>query len=115
VLVDAPCSGLGTLRRRPDARWRATPDSVDRLVDLQLDLVEGAIGLLRRGGILVYSVCTLTAAETLGVDDQVRRRRPDLEPLDRPGEPWQPWGRGALLLPQAVGTDGMALLRYRRA
>jgi 16S rRNA (cytosine967-C5)-methyltransferase len=113
VLVDAPCSGLGTLRRRPDARWRATPDSVGRLGDLQRALVDAAVALLRPGGILVYSVCTLTAEETLAVDDHVGRLWPDLEPLDPPGEPWQPWGRGTLLLPQVAGTDGMGLFRYR--
>jgi 16S rRNA (cytosine967-C5)-methyltransferase len=113
VLVDAPCSGLGTLRRRPDARWRATPDGVDRLGDLQRGLVDGSVGLLRPGGILVYSVCTLTREETVGVDTHVEQRWPELEPLDRPGEPWKPWGRGALLLPQVAGTDGMGLFRYR--
>ena len=67
VLVDAPCSGLGTLRRRPDARWRIELSAVPRLADLQRDLLEAAVSLLRPGGQLVYSVCTLTAAETLEV------------------------------------------------
>ena len=66
VLVDAPCSGLGTLRRRPDARWRIAPSAVPRLVELQRALLDAAAALLRPGGQLVYSVCTLTAAETLG-------------------------------------------------
>ena len=113
VLVDAPCSGLGVLHRRPDARWRVEPDAVDRLAALQLDLVLTAADLVRPGGLLVVSVCTLTAAETTGVDEEVAARRPDLAPLPPPGDPWVPWGRGALLLPQAAGTDGMALHRYR--
>jgi 16S rRNA C967 or C1407 C5-methylase (RsmB/RsmF family) len=62
---------------------------------------------------LVYSVCTLTAVETLGIDDHLARAHPGLVPVDPPGEPWQPWGRGALLLPQVRGTDGMCLFRYR--
>jgi 16S rRNA (cytosine967-C5)-methyltransferase len=114
VLVDAPCSGLGTLRRRADLRWRVEPEAVERLADLQSDLLGAAAGLVRPGGTLVYSVCTLTAAESTEVDDRLAGERPDLEPLDPPGEPWRPWGRGALLLPQAAGTDGMYLCRYRR-
>lgn len=113
VLLDAPCSGLGTLRRRPDARWRVEPDAVERLADLQRALIEAAVPLVRPGGLVVYSVCTLTAAESIDIDDHVAGRWPDLEPLDPPAAPWRPWGRGALLLPQAAGTDGMALFRYR--
>jgi len=111
VLVDAPCSGLGALRRRPDARWRVQPDAVSRLASLQCALVDAAVGLLRPGGTLVYSVCTLTKAESLGVDDHLAHAHPALEarpPLD---PPWRPWGRGAILLPQDAGTDGMTVLR----
>jgi 16S rRNA (cytosine967-C5)-methyltransferase len=114
VLVDAPCSGLGVLRRRADARWRIEPDDVARLAGLQRRMVEEAADLVRPGGVLVYSVCTLTAEETLGVDEHLAAVRPDLAPLDPPGDPWIPWGRGALLLPQAADTDGMMILRLKR-
>jgi 16S rRNA (cytosine967-C5)-methyltransferase len=114
VLVDAPCSGLGTLRRRPDARWRIDAAAVGRLAALQTRMVDAAAELLRPGGTLVYSVCTLTDAESLGVDEHLAAVRPDLEALPPPGEPWVPHGRGARLLPQAAGTDGMCLLRVRR-
>ena len=114
VLVDAPCSGLGTLRRRADLRWRVEPASVERLVGLQRSLVAAAADLVRPGGVLVYSVCTLTTAESVDVDAELRAARGDLEPLDPPGEPWASWGSGAILLPQAAGTDGMSLFRYRR-
>ena len=63
VLVDAPCSGLGALRRRPDARWRIDEQAIERLVPLQAALLDAAVGLLAPGGVLVYSVCTLTEAE----------------------------------------------------
>src|SRR5439155_893994 len=63
VLVDAPCSGLGALRRRPDARWRVRPGDIDALVAVQRSLLAAARTLVRPGGTLVYSVCTLTAAE----------------------------------------------------
>ena len=111
VLVDAPCSGLGVLHRRPDARWRRRPADIARLAGLQRELLDAAIGLVRPGGVLVYSVCTLTADETLGVDDWLGATHRALRPLAPPGPPWRPHGRGALLLPQAAGTDGMAVLR----
>jgi 16S rRNA (cytosine967-C5)-methyltransferase len=117
VLVDAPCSGLGVLRRRADARWRVQPSDVAELADLQRELVGAAAELVAPGGRLVYSVCTVTAAETGGVDEWLASARPDLEaePLDDlPGEGWRPHGRGAILLPQDAGTDGMFLLRVRR-
>jgi 16S rRNA (cytosine967-C5)-methyltransferase len=115
VLVDAPCSGLGVLRRRPDARWRRQPADIDRLAVLQRELLDAAAALVKPGGALVYSVCTLTAAETIDVDRWLADVHPELEPLDAPGQPWRRHGRGALLLPQAAGTDGMALLKLQRA
>ena len=69
--------------------------------------------LVRPGGVLVYSVCTLTEAESIGVDRHVEAAHPQLEPLDPPGGPWEAHGRGAILLPQAASTDGMCLFRYR--
>lgn len=71
VLVDAPCSGLGVLRRRPDARWRIDADAPTRLQMLQIALLEEAATLVASGGLLVYSVCTLTRAEGDGVVDAV--------------------------------------------
>jgi 16S rRNA (cytosine967-C5)-methyltransferase len=113
VLVDAPCSGLGALRRRPDARWRIEEGDVDRLAGLQRDLVDAAVPLLRPGGVLVYSVCTLTAAESLAVDEHLAARCPQLEPLATPAPPWEPYGRGARVLPHSADTDGMVVLRLR--
>ena len=114
VLVDAPCSGLGVLRRRPDARWRVKPGDVTRLAELQKRLLRAAIPLVRPGGILAYSVCTLTMAETAAVDRWLAAESPNCQPLPPPGPPWQPAGRGALLLPQTEGTDGMFLIALRR-
>jgi 16S rRNA (cytosine967-C5)-methyltransferase len=113
VLVDAPCSGLGALRRRPDARWRVGSADVERLAVLQRQLLERAAACLRPGGILVYSVCTMTAAETVEIDEWLADRHPALVALEPPDEPWTSRGRGALLLPQAAGTDGMYVLRLR--
>lgn len=116
VLVDAPCSGLGVLRRRPDARWRVRPDDVSRLGALQRRLLASAARLVAPGGVLVYSVCTFTRAETLDVDSWLAGElRDGWEVLPAPGPLWEPHGRGALLLPQSAGTDGMYLLALRRA
>ena len=71
VLVDAPCSGLGVLRRRPDARWRVDAAAPSRLAQLQRDLLVEAGRVVAPGGTLVYSVCTLTRAEGEGVADGV--------------------------------------------
>jgi 16S rRNA (cytosine967-C5)-methyltransferase len=114
VLIDAPCSGLGTLRRRPDARWRIDAASPSRLAAVQRSLLDASASLLRPGGTLVYSVCTLTDAETIAVDAHVVTAHPDLQAVPPPAAPWQPHGRGARLLPQAADTDGMYLLRLRR-
>ena len=114
VLVDAPCSGLGVLRRRPDARWRIAPAAVDELASLQRDLLSGAADVVRPGGVLVYSVCTLTNAETTAIDEWLVRTRQDFVAVPPPEPPWQPLDRGARLLPQAANTDGMYVLALRR-
>ena len=110
VLIDAPCSGLGTLRRRADARWRIQPTDVTELAALQARMIDECAPLVRPGGTLVYSVCTLLAEES--VDHPV--------PLgfdvitDAPPGEWQPFHQGWRVLPHETGTDGMILVRYRR-
>ena len=113
VLVDAPCSGLGVLRRRPDARWRVQPADVARLTVLQRRLLTAAVPLVRPGGVLVYSVCTFTGEETRAIDGWLSLDYPTLTPLPPPAAPWVPSGRGGLLLPQAAETDGMYVLSLR--
>jgi len=122
VLVDAPCSGLGVLRRRADARWRDDPANggrgdavVHELADVQLGLLDAAADLVRPGGLLVYSVCTMTEVETVSVDRRFREGRAGVEPIPV-GEPWRPHGdggSGGLLLPQDLDSEGMAVFRYR--
>jgi 16S rRNA (cytosine967-C5)-methyltransferase len=69
IVLDAPCSGLGVLRRHPDAKWRLIPDDVPRLAKIQADLLDAVARRLAPGGALVYSVCTFTRAEG---PDQIR-------------------------------------------
>lgn len=114
VLVDAPCSGLGVLRRRPDSRWRVSPNDVDQLAKVQAGLLESAAGLVRLGGMLVYSVCTLTRAETVILIDSFLASHPEFvaQPI---GQPFAEWGAGGLLDPTSGDTDGMAAFVLRRS
>ncbi len=114
VLLDAPCSGLGVLRRRPDARWRVQPSDVRDLADLQRVLLAAAARAVKPGGRLVYAVCTLSNEETLGVDAWARSELPELEAEPPPAPPWRPHGRGAILLPPDAHSDGMFVLSLRR-
>ena len=109
VLIDAPCSGLGALRRRPDARWHVEPDDVDELAALQARIIAACAPLVRPGGVLVYSVCTLTARES--VDHPVPV---GFEAQEPPGVPWEPIGDGARLLPDRFDGDGMVVRRWVR-
>ncbi len=112
VLLDAPCSGLGALRRRADARWRIEQRDVGELAVLQAGLLASAAQLVRPGGRLVYSVCTVTAAES--IDHPIPDR---LEVDDRPPPigVWRSFGHGWRVLPHDADTDGMVLIRYRRS
>lgn len=114
VLIDAPCSGLGTLRRRADARWRIDPAGPERLAGVQRAIVDATVDLVRPDGRFVYSVCTLTDVESRAIDDHLAATRPDLVAEPPPEGPWLPHGRGARLLPQTADTDGMYLLRLTR-
>jgi 16S rRNA (cytosine967-C5)-methyltransferase len=76
VLLDAPCSGLGTLRRHPEIKWRRQPEDVVRLAALQRELVVGIAPLVKPGGLLVYAVCTRTQDETIGVVDALLAAHP---------------------------------------
>ena len=110
VLIDAPCSGLGALRRRPDARWRIQPDDLVGLAAMQRQLLSAGAAAVRPGGRLVYSVCTVTAEESIdhGIPEGF-----DIDDREPPGS-WRRFGNGWRLLPHDHDTDGMVLIRYRR-
>ncbi|WP_336923233.1 RsmB/NOP family class I SAM-dependent RNA methyltransferase [Aquipuribacter sp. SD81] len=126
VLVDAPCTGLGALRRRPEARWRRTPDDLAALAPLQRDLLRAGLTATRPGGVVAYVTCSPHPAETgLVVDDVVRRAARDgigatvLDAGDAleaaVGEvPGARAGSHVQLWPHVHGTDGMFLALLRR-
>jgi 16S rRNA (cytosine967-C5)-methyltransferase len=112
VLVDAPCSGTGTWRRNPEARWRLTPEKLARLVATQAYLLDVAAELVRPGGILVYAVCSLLRDE--GRDQAaafVARSAFVSEGIATRGG--RPAGPGLLLSPDHDGTDGFFVARWR--
>jgi len=121
VLVDAPCSGLGALRRRPEARWRKSADDLKELTALQRDLLRSALAAVRPGGVVAYVTCSPVPAETTDVVTDVLASTPDTEILDAPAVlSGIPAARAAdplfaQLWPHRHGTDAIfiALLRRR--
>jgi 16S rRNA (cytosine967-C5)-methyltransferase len=121
VLVDPPCSGLGTLRSRPDLRWRVSPDQISELAAQQREILAAAAAAVRSGGVLVYSTCTLARAENEQIVEAFLAARPDFaldatQPSWSDYAPWQhPSMAGCLLtLPHRHGTDGFFVARLRR-
>ncbi len=119
VLVDVPCTGLGALRRRPEARWRRTPADLATLGPLQRELLAAGIDAARPGGIIGYATCSPHVAETDLVVDDVLRSRRDVERLDaRPllaGVPGLGSGPDVRLWPHVHCTDGMYLALLRKS
>lgn len=126
VLVDAPCTGLGALRRRPEARWRRSPADLTGLGPLQRELLDSAVEAVRPGGLVAYATCSPHIGETTLVVRDLLKRRDDVELVDvrplmrgRDGEVLAGLGadgeRWAQLWSHRHGTDGMfvALLRRR--
>jgi 16S rRNA (cytosine967-C5)-methyltransferase len=118
VLVDAPCTGLGALRRRPESRWRRQPADVAALAPLQRELLASGIEAVRPGGVVAYVTCSPHLAETQAVVDDLVRRRPDVEVLDvrplLPGVTDLGEGPTVQLWPHRHDTDAMFLALLRR-
>ena len=117
VLVDAPCTGLGALRRRPESRWRRQPSDIPALTRLQRDLLTAGLTAVRPGGVVAYVTCSPHVAETRGVVAEVVHRT-GAEQLDArpylPGVPDLGDGPHAQLWPHRHGTDAMFLALLRR-
>ncbi len=115
VLLDAPCSGLGVLARRPDARWRKAPEDLGRLAKLQSELLDAATVHVKPGGLLLYSVCSFEPEETLEVTKDFQERHPEfvLERFEQAPSLQKEAGL-MYFLPQEHEMDGGFLARWRR-
>jgi 16S rRNA (cytosine967-C5)-methyltransferase len=118
ILADAPCSGLGTWQRNPHARWTTTVEDVRELAEVQKKLLTHVAGSVKPGGKLIYSVCTLTRAETTGVVDQFNASQPDFEPMLLPELKSNGRTIGnaptVMIWPQDLGGNGMYIAGWRR-
>jgi len=109
ILLDAPCSGVGTWQRNPHARWTTTPDDVRELAATQLALLTNLAGSLKPDGRLIYAVCTLTRSETTAVATAFSAAHPELEPQPVLGGPPQ-----LFLWPHEINANGMFIAAWKR-
>jgi len=116
VLLDVPCTGTGTLGRHPDARWRLGLDSIDEMATLQKDMLRAAADVVRPGGTVVYSTCTLEPEENEGVVDAFLAERPDfrIEDSGAVSNAYRDEKGQLVVLPQRAGFDGSFAARLRR-
>ncbi len=110
ILIDAPCSGLGTWRRNPHARWTTSATDVAELAVIQRQLLEHALPALKPGGKLIYAVCTLTRSETTAIADAFTTAHPELQPL-----PLLDQGPQATIGLSEWNANGMFLAGWKRA
>jgi 16S rRNA (cytosine967-C5)-methyltransferase len=119
VLLDAPCSGTGTLGRRPEIRWRLTPEKVQSLGAVQAEMLDASASLVQSGGRLVYAVCSLLPAECDAHLDGFLECHGDFALVPQPPKNWPdsvPWNKGRILVdPSQTRTDGYRMLVLRRA
>ena len=115
ILVDGPCSGIGTWQRNPQARWTVTENDVRELGEVQERLLTNVIPALKPGGRLIYSVCTLSVAETSEVAERINRKFPSLKSLklENPLKPKDPATEHLWLWPQAVNGNGMFICAWQ--
>ena len=117
VLVDAPCSGVGTWQRNPHARWTTTAQDVSELGEVQKQLLAHAASAVKPGGMLIYAVCTLTRSETLEVMKSFESHSPEFEPLPmlNPLLPESPAVAANWFWPQDFGGNGMFVACWKRS
>jgi len=116
VLLDAPCSGTGTLARRPDARWRLQPSDIEELVGVQRQMLEAAADVVAEGGLLVYATCSLEPEENQDQVDAFLERHPEfaVEPTDAVAPEYRDVSGRLFVTPQETGFDGAFAARLRK-
>ena len=126
VLLDAPCSGLGVIRRKPEIKWNKSSEDIASLAALQHQLLDRVQSLVKPGGTLVYSTCTIAPEENEGTIDRFLRDNPSfkldadwpeevLAPVKAAGHLPEPFNGTMQLLPHMFGTDGFFIARLRRS
>jgi len=117
VLVDAPCSGIGTWQRNPHARWTVSPADVRELAEVQKKLLAHVAAAVKPGGKLIYAACTLTRAETVEVADWFNQQAGDFEPMHLPRlwtrDQGRPASATATIWPQESEGNGMFVAGWR--
>ena len=120
VLLDAPCSGLGTIRRNPGMKWVVTEETVQEVTEKQIHILDAGSELVKPGGIIAYATCTLFQAENEGVVEKFLETHPDFvleyPPLKKEIFDWTPFTQGKFvkLFPHRDGTDGFFIAVIRR-
>lgn len=120
ILLDAPCSGLGVIRRKPDVKWTKSPEDIEDISGLQRELLNRVAPLLKPGGVLVYSTCTIEPAENELMVADFLKRHPEYQAVDSAWtgtemEKWNPVNGGVQILPQYAHSDGFFIARLTRA
>ncbi|WP_145045440.1 16S rRNA (cytosine(967)-C(5))-methyltransferase RsmB [Paenibacillus xylanexedens] len=119
ILLDAPCSGLGVIRRKPDVKWTKSPEDIEDISGLQRELLDRVAPLLKPGGVLVYSTCTIEPAENEMMVSDFLRRHPEFEAADSTWSDtslaeWKSVNGGVQILPQYAHSDGFYIARLIR-
>lgn len=121
ILLDAPCSGLGVIRRKPDLKWVKTPEDIGEIILLQRELLQSVSSLVRPGGVLVYSTCTVEPGENEGTVAAFLAENPNFEvvhddagSMNRVLKNALSKGGGVQILPQHFHSDGFYIARLRR-
>lgn len=117
ILVDAPCSGLGVIKRKPDIKYTKTPDDFGRLQTIQLALLDEAAKLLKPGGVMVYSTCTIDNEENRGTAERFLKAHPEMEQIPSALPPaFKSKGQGFVqVFPQDFGSDGFFIASFRKS
>ncbi|MCG7383502.1 16S rRNA (cytosine(967)-C(5))-methyltransferase RsmB [Paenibacillus sp. ACRRY] len=120
ILLDAPCSGLGVIRRKPDVKWTKSPEDIEDISGLQRELLDRVAPLLKPGGVLVYSTCTIEPAENELMVADFLKRHSEYQAVDSAwtGTELEKWNRvngGVQILPQYAHSDGFFIARLTRA
>lgn len=116
ILIDAPCSGVGTWQRNPHARWTTTMDDVNELAQIQLGLLNNVAGSLKPGGRLIYAVCTITRSETTAIAKAFTAAHPELTPSKSPltFEGAEEDGHGLFIRPEVINGNGMYIAEWTK-